>query len=217
MTTMLLSTGAKAAAEEPTPRVEHGGRQRGDAVEEHLRHEETQEVGRELLLRGDGSRPCTFSVYSSTIQGASTMPMTVMRDEQTIATVKIALGGVVVVRLEVLHEQRDEGRGEHAAEQQLVDDVRASRSRSCRCRRASVTPSAYAMAAMRAKPVTRESVVPTATTALERITCESSLPPRLVRGAANRRASKPGASNCGDSNCGASSCGSSNFEVSGGS
>ena len=41
----------------------------------------------------------------------------------TIATVKIALGGIVVVRLVVLHEQRDEGRGEDAAEQQLVDDV----------------------------------------------------------------------------------------------
>src|SRR5436190_7188183 len=32
-----------------------------------------------------------------------------------------------------------------------------------------VTPSAYAMAAIRRKPVTRDSIVPTATTALERI------------------------------------------------
>src|SRR4051812_27668440 len=54
------------------------------------------------------------------------------------------------------------------------------------------------MAAIRRKPVARESAVPTATTALERSTEFSRAPDR----------SKRGATNDGDSNCSASSSGS---------
>ena len=39
--------------EEAASRVEHRGRERDDAVEEHLRHEQPQEVGGELLLFGE--------------------------------------------------------------------------------------------------------------------------------------------------------------------
>ncbi len=48
-------------------------------------------VGGELLLLGQ-VRPFTLSVYSSTIQGAATTPISVIPASAAMATVKIALG-----------------------------------------------------------------------------------------------------------------------------
>ena len=109
-------------SEEATARVEHRGREGDDAVEQHLRHEEAEQVGRQLLLGGD-VRP----VHVQRVQvddprrgddaDDGDPRQREHRDGEDRAR------RVVVARFEVLHEQRDEGRGQHPAEEQLVDDV----------------------------------------------------------------------------------------------
>ena len=53
---MVLPTGAIAVEREPALGVQHGRRDRTERVEEHLRDEEPQQVGRELLLLGGDRR-----------------------------------------------------------------------------------------------------------------------------------------------------------------
>ena len=122
MTTTLLRIGANAAARKRRRAFEHRGREGDDAVEQHLRHEEAEQVGRQLLLGGD-VRP----VHVQRVQvddprrgddaDDGDPRQREHRDGEDRAR------RVVVARFEVLHEQRDEGRGQHPAEEQLVDDV----------------------------------------------------------------------------------------------
>ena len=69
------------------------------------------------------SRPSRRACRRSTITAPQHAHQVMPRRARTIATVTIALSASSSSRLEVPHEQRHEGRGEHAAEQQLVDDV----------------------------------------------------------------------------------------------
>ena len=100
---------------EPTAGVEHRGRERRDAVEEHLRHEQTQQVGcQRLLLRA------VRSVHAQGVEvddpGREQDPDHGDREEHQDRDGEDRGGRVVVVRLEMPHEQRDEGRGEDTSQ-----------------------------------------------------------------------------------------------------
>ena len=124
MTTTLLRIGANAAAREPPARVEHRRRERDDAVEEHLRHEQPQQGRSRAPAALRRSRPLDVErCRGRTIHGAASTPTTVIASEREHRDGEDRRRCVVVARLEVLHEQRHQRRGEHAAEQELVDDV----------------------------------------------------------------------------------------------
>ena len=115
--------------------IEHRGRERRDAVEQHLRHEEPQQVScQRLLLR------TIRSVYAQGVEvddpGREEYPDHRDREENENRNREDRGGRIVVVRLEVPDEQRHEGRGEDAPQEQLVDDVGrlvrvAVRARQC--------------------------------------------------------------------------------------
>ena len=58
----VVEHGCERGRREPAARVEHRGRERGEAVEEHLRHEQPQQRGRELLLLRASAGSVTRSV-----------------------------------------------------------------------------------------------------------------------------------------------------------
>ena len=115
-----------------------------------------QQRGGELLLRRlvRARRPAACRGRRSTARAS--IPSTVMPSEREHRDGEDRARRVVVVALEVAHEQRDERRGEHAAEQQLVDDVRRLVGVAVDAGERA-TPSAYAIAATRRNPVRRES------------------------------------------------------------
>ena len=108
---------------EATARLQQRGRERDQAVEEHLRHEAAQEVGCELALVRDVVARNIDRVQADD-QRREQLTDDRDADEGEHRDRDDRAGGFVVAVLEVRDEERNQRRGEHAAEQELVDDVR---------------------------------------------------------------------------------------------
>ena len=124
MTTTLLRIGANAAAANLRRALSSAGRERGEAVEEDLRHEAAQP-------RRWRARAARRPVGPSTLERVDAHDQRREHDahdgddeQRDGGDRDDRVRGLFVVSAEVAHEQREQGRGEDAAEEQLVEDVR---------------------------------------------------------------------------------------------
>ena len=171
MTTTLLSTGAYAAARKRR-RVEHRAEQRGQPVEHHLRDEQPDEVGRDVLRRD----------AIGTVRAAEREEVRDQRcaedrdhrehDEHRHRGAEDRRRGIVVVAFVRVDEEGTRvavRTPPRISSNTMLGVLFATLYVSA----STAPPSAYAVADTRASPVTRESIVPSATPALDRTSFRS--------------------------------------------
>ena len=125
ITTRLGRIGLHAAAKNRRRRVEDGVGERRDAVEEDLQQKDPGQQRCRRCGARPGRRPRPASACrAAKISGAASTATAVSAARAANATVTTTLVDSLVVRSSERGEHRDERRRQHAAEQQLVDDVR---------------------------------------------------------------------------------------------